>query len=169
LINATEDTSASTPSSPFGRIPSELLSQLSGRDLLQGMIDGRVPGPSIAKTMNFWLESVGDGQCVFVGNPTDAVLNPLGTVHGGWALTLIDSACGCAAHSTLPAGVGYSSLETKANMVRVIQPSTGRVTITGKVVSRGRQILTAEASIHDTRQRLLAHGTSTLIVLRPER
>lgn len=166
-MNGESGTPYSGPGDGFGPIAPELLAQMSGRQVLQAMIDRRLPGPTMARTMNFRLHSVGDGECVFIGEPTDGLLNPLGTVHGGWVLTLIDSACGCSAHSTLPAGVGYSSLETKANMVRPILPSTGSVTVSGKVISRGRQIITAEASVHDSRKRLLAHGTSTLIVLRP--
>jgi uncharacterized protein (TIGR00369 family) len=93
------------------------------------------------------------------------LLNPLGGVHGGWALTLIDSATGCAAHTLLPAGASYASVETKANFTRPIRQDTGRVRAEGRVVSRGRQIITAEARILDADKRLLAHGTSTLMVL----
>ena len=92
------------------------------------------------------------------------MLNPLGGVHGGWALTLIDSATGCAAHTLLPAGIGYATVETKANLTRPIRHDTGRVRAEGRVISRGRQIMTAEASILDTSGRILAHGTSTLMI-----
>ena len=92
------------------------------------------------------------------------MLNPLGTVHGGWALTLIDSATGCAAHTLLPQGVGYTTVETKVNFTRPIKHDTGRVRAEGRVVSRGRQIMTAEAACSISEGRLLAHGTSTLMV-----
>jgi uncharacterized protein (TIGR00369 family) len=153
----------------YGPIPLGLLATRPGIDLLRGMITGDVPAPPIARTMHMWLDSVSDGLAVFLAEPAEDLFNPLGTIHGGWVLTLIDSACGCASHSTLPAGVGYTSLETKVNMVRAILPSTGIVRIEGKVLARGRQILTAEAKVTDRRGRLLAHGTSTLIVLRPGR
>jgi uncharacterized protein (TIGR00369 family) len=92
-------------------------------------------------------------------------LNPLGIVHGGWALTLIDSACGCAAHTLLPAGDSYATIETKANFSRPIAEDSGRVRAEGRVVGRGRRIISCEARIVDAKGRLLAHGTSTLMVL----
>ena len=137
---------------------------MTGRETLQAMIDGKLPAPPISRTLNFILTEVGDGTCVFEGEPTAEFLNPLGGVHGGWALTLIDSVTGCAGHTTLPPGVGYASLETRANFSRAISPATGRVRATGKVISRGKQIMTSEGHIDDAQGRLLAHGTSTLMV-----
>jgi uncharacterized protein (TIGR00369 family) len=138
---------------------------LSGRELLQAGMDGHLPPASIAATLNFRLVEVGDGTAVFEGEPGAAHLNPLGSVHGGWALTLIDSACGCAAHSTLGAGVGYTTVETKVNFTRAIRPDGGVLRTEGQVVARGRTIITAEARIVDAGGRLVAHGTSTLMVL----
>ena len=140
---------------------------MSGKELLQAMIDGRLPGPPIAKTMSFWLVEVGDGFAVFEGDPGPHVLNPMGGVHGGWALTLIDSATGCAAHSLLPAGVGYATIETKGNLSRPITLDTGRVRAEGRVVSQGRQIISADARLLSQDGRVLAHGTSTIMVLAP--
>jgi uncharacterized protein (TIGR00369 family) len=140
---------------------------MSGKELLQAMIDGRLPGPPIAETMSFWLVEVGDGFAVFEGDPGPHVLNPMGGVHGGWALTLIDSATGCAAHSLLPAGVGYATIETKGNLSRPITLDTGRVRAEGRVVSQGRQIISAEARLLSQDGRILAHGTSTIMVLAP--
>lgn len=144
------------------------LRTLSGLEGLRLMIAGGHPPPSIASTLGFTLAEVDDGRAVFLGEPSDRILNPLGIVHGGWALTLIDSCTGCAAHTTLPAEVGYTTVETKVNFVRAILPSTGQVRAEGVVVARGRTIITAEGKITDSRGRLLAHGTSTLIVLRKE-
>ncbi|HZF42977.1 MAG TPA: PaaI family thioesterase [Sphingomonadaceae bacterium] len=138
---------------------------LSGRELLQAGMDGHLPPASIAATLNFRLVEIGDGTAVFEGEPGAAHLNPLGSVHGGWALTLIDSACGCAAHSTLDAGVGYTTVETKVNFTRAIRPDAGVLRTEGRVVGRGRTIITAEARIVDAGGRLVAHGTSTLMVL----
>jgi uncharacterized protein (TIGR00369 family) len=140
---------------------------MTGKELLQAMIDGRLPGPPIAETMSFWLVEVSDGFAVFEGDPGPHVLNPMGGVHGGWALTLIDSAAGCAAHSLLPAGVGYATIETKGNLSRPITLNTGRVRAEGRVVSQGRQIISAEAKLLSQDGRILAHGTSTIMVLTP--
>jgi uncharacterized protein (TIGR00369 family) len=137
---------------------------MTGRQMLEAMIAGRLPAPPIARTLSFWLVEVGDGRCAFEGETGPHLLNPLGGVHGGWALTLIDSATGCAAHTLLPAGVGYATVETKANFTRPIKHDTGRVRAEGRVVSRGRQIMSAEARILDSAGRILSHGTSTLMV-----
>jgi len=141
---------------------------MSGLEAMQALIRGEFAAPSIAAALDFTLAEVEDGRAVFEGEPSDRILNPLGLVHGGWALTLIDSACGCAGHTTLPAGVGYTSLETKVNFVRAITPQTGRVRAEGVVLARGRTIITADAKVTDANGKLLAHGTSTLLVMRPE-
>src|SRR5262245_23559052 len=99
------------------------IAAMSGLEALQAMVEGRFPPPSITLTMGFRLVAVEHGFAAFEGEPSDKLLNPLGAVHGGWALTLIDSACGAAGHTTLPPGVGYGTLETKANFVRPIAPS----------------------------------------------
>ena len=140
---------------------------MTGRDLLQAVIDGHLKGASIADSLTFELVEVGEGFVAFEGETGPHLLNPAGMVHGGWALTLIDSAAGCAAHSTLPAGVGYSTLETKVNFVRPIAIDTGRVRCEGRVINPGRQIITAEGTVKDAGGRLLAHGTSTLMILQP--
>ena len=152
------------PALNYGVATSADVAGLTGRQMLEAMIAGRIPAPPIAQTLSFWLAEVGDGTCVFEGDTGAHLLNPLGGVHGGWALTLIDSATGCAAHTLLPAGIGYATVETKANLTRPIRHDTGRVRAEGRVISRGRQIMTAEASILDTSGRILAHGTSTLMI-----
>jgi uncharacterized protein (TIGR00369 family) len=107
---------------------------------------------------------VGEGFAAFEGQPGPHLLNPAGGVHGGWALTLIDSVTGCAAHALLPAGTAYTTVETKGNFVRPITKDTGRVRAEGRVVSPGRQIMTAEARLLAPDGKVLAHGTSTLLV-----
>lgn len=146
----------------------EHLLSLSGLEAMKLLIAGGRAPPSIAVTLGFTLSEVDDGRAVFIGEPSDRILNPLGIVHGGWALTLIDSCTGCAARTTLPAGVGYTTVETKVNFVRAISPSTGPVRAEGRVLARGRTIITAEGALTDSRGRLLAHGSSTLMVLRRE-
>lgn len=142
---------------------------LSGLDILKGMIAGRFPAPTICQGMTFLLSEVEEGRAVFTGETSRNLLNPLGTVHGGWALTLIDSATGCAAMSLLPAGVSYTTVETKANFVRPIMADTGLVRCEAKCLARGRTIITAEATLIDASGKLLAHGGSTLMVLRHEK
>jgi uncharacterized protein (TIGR00369 family) len=147
--------------------PAEVAS-LTGKQILQGIIDGRLPHPPMSRSLSFWITEVGDGLAVFEGEPGEHLFNPMGGVHGGWALTLIDSACGAAGHTTLPAGVGYGTLETKANFVRAIAPTTGTLRCEGRVLAQGRTILTAEAKLTDAADKLYAHGTSTCMILRPE-
>ena len=100
---------------------------LPGKAILQGIVDGTLPQALISQAMTFWIVEVGDGFAAFEGEPGPHLLNPMGTVHGGWALTLIDSATGCAGLTLLPAGTGYTTIETKANLTRPITPGTGRV------------------------------------------
>jgi uncharacterized protein (TIGR00369 family) len=156
---------ASAPS--YGIASQEQMEGLSGLDMLRAMIAGRLPAAPIAATLGFRLTEVEEGRALFEGEPSPGLLNPLGSVHGGWALTLIDSATGCAVHTTLPAGVGYTTVETKANFSRPVAPEGGTVRCEGRVVTRGRQIATAEARLVDSGGRILAHGTSTLIILAP--
>ncbi len=143
----------------------EGMAEMTGRELMQALIDGKLPPPSIAETLSFRLVEVGDGYAVFEGETGPHLLNPLGTVHGGWVLTLIDSATGCAAHSLLPAGFGITTIETKANFTRPIYQDTGRVRAEARVVVRGRQIITAESRVVDANGRVLAHGSSTVMVV----
>lgn len=148
----------------YGVSSFEEIRDLTGLEMLQRMIAGELPRPPIGEPMNFRLAEVAKGRAVFEAEATAALLNPLGAVHGGWALTLIDSACGCAVHSELDAGVGYTTVETKVNFTRPIAPG-GRVRCEGQVLSRGRQIATAEAYLRSAEGKLLAHGSSTLIIL----
>jgi uncharacterized protein (TIGR00369 family) len=137
----------------------------SGRAYLEAMVAGEVPQPPIGATFGFFLTEIGDGHAVFEGETSEFLLNPLGTVHGGFALTLVDSATGCAVQTLLTEGVGYTTLETKANFVRPILIDTGRLRAVGRALHVGRTTATAEARIEDPQGKLYAHGTSTLLVL----
>lgn len=148
----------------YGLASHEQFERKSGIELLRAMIAGELPAPPISKALGMLLVEVEPGRAVFEGRPGPHLYNPLGSVHGGFALTLIDSATGCAVHTELDAGVGYTTVETKANMVRPV-PSEGIVRCEGRVLSRGRQIATAEAYLRSEDGKLLAHGTSTLIIL----
>ena len=142
---------------------------MTGLEFLRAMMEGRQPAPNMSETLGFRLVEVGEGKAVFAGEPGPGLLNPLGAVHGGWALTLIDSATGCAVHTTLPAGTGYTTVETKVNFTRAIAPDGGPVRCEGRVVTSGRRIATAEARLLSADGKILAHGTSTLMILEPRK
>ena len=142
---------------------------LTGKEVLQAIVDGRIPQAPISQAMTFWIVEVGDGFAAFEGEPGLHVLNPRGTVHGGWALTLIDSATGCACYSLMPADSGYATVETKGNLSRPILHDTGRVRAEARVIHQGKQIVTAEARVFTKADgKLLAHGTSTMMVLQQQ-
>jgi len=149
----------------YGLADPTAASTMSGRQLLQAIIDGKLPQAPISKTLSFWIVEVGDGFAAFEGDPGAHLLNPMGSVHGGWALTLIDSVGACAGHSLLPAGSGYTTIETKGNFSRPITQDTGRIRAEARVVAQGRQIISSEAKILAQDGRVLAHGTTTIMVL----
>ena len=151
----------------FGVASPEEIAGLTGLEMLEAVIAGELPAPPIAATLGFRLVEVAPGRAAFESEPGPHLLNPLGGVHGGVALTLIDSAAGCAVHTELPAGVGYTTVETKVNFTRPIAPDGSTIRCEGKVVTRGRQIATAEARLLSAEGKILAHGTSTLIILPP--
>ena len=139
---------------------------LDGLALMQAMLRGEVPYPPIAKTLGFMLVEAGRGRAVFQGTPRYEHLNPMGSVHGGWFATLLDSALGCAVHTMMPAGVGYTSLGLEAKYVRPISRDTGRVLCEANVLYRGRKQATAEATLTAADSgKLLAHGTATCMIL----
>ena len=138
----------------------------AGIEFLRALVDGTLPPPPIARTLGIALVEVDEGRAVFAFEPQEFHYNPIGAVHGGLALTLIDSATGCAVQSLLPAGVGYTTLETKANFIRAITVDAGIVRCTAEAVHVGRTTATAQARVEDGEGRLLAHGTSTLLIFR---
>lgn len=136
---------------------------MSGRELLQAGIDGGMQVP-IGATLGFQLVEVGDGRVVFEGEPSLKVYNPLGSVHGGYAAALLDSACGCAVHAALPAGQTYTTLELKISLHRGMSENTGLVRCEGKILTVGRRVGFSEARLTDSAGRLLASATSTLLI-----
>ena len=143
-------------------------SGMSGLEFWKAVFDGTLPAPPIAVTLNFTGEEVEEGRIAFVGEPGEYVYNPIGVVHGGYAMTLLDSAMGCAVHTTLAAGEAYTSLETSVNFVRPITSETGPVRCEGKVLHRGGRIATAEGRLTAQKTgKLLAHGTTTCLLMRP--
>ena len=119
----------------------------------------------MAELLGFALASVEHGEAVFKGRPARRHYNPLGTVHGGYAATLLDSALGCAVHSTLAPGEIYTTMEFKVHLVRAMTEEVGEVTAKGAIVHRGRRTATAEARLLDSEDRLFAHGTTTCMIL----
>jgi uncharacterized protein (TIGR00369 family) len=148
----------------FGLVPIETAASMSGLDLLKEMLAGRLPGPPIMQTLDFTLSEIENGRAVFEGTPRLMHYNPLGTVHGGYTATLLDSCMGCAVHSTLPKGVSYTTLEFKISLLRAVTSETGPVRAEGLIVSSGRRVATAEGKLTDGRGRLLAHATTTCLV-----
>ena len=139
---------------------------LSGLDYLRAIGDGRLPNAPIAELMGFDGLEAEEGGVVFSALPGEQHYNPIGVVHGGLALTLLDSAMGCAVHSTLPVGGAYTTLEVKVNFARAITRDTGRIVCEGTVVHRGRTIATAEGRVvAEATGKLLAHGTTTCMIM----
>lgn len=138
----------------------------TGLQLLTELLDGRLPPPPIANTMGFRLLEVAAGKAVFVGEPDESLYNPIGVVHGGFAMALLDSALGCAVHTTLAAAEAYTSLETKVNFIRPITLDTGSVRCEALVTHRGGRIATAEGKlVAEATGKLLALGTTTCLVM----
>jgi uncharacterized protein (TIGR00369 family) len=140
---------------------------MSGIAYLKAMQSGELPPPPIASLIGMALVEVSEGRVVFTAEPAEYHYNPLGTVHGGIAATLLDSAMGCAVQSLLPAGTGFTTLEIKVNYLRPITSATGTVTCEGKIIHLGGRVATAEARLTDATGKLYAHGTTTCILLRP--
>jgi uncharacterized protein (TIGR00369 family) len=138
---------------------------LSGADYVAGIIAGEVPPPPIAATLGFELVEAGEGRAVFACDPGEHLYNPIGSVHGGLAATLLDSATGCAVHTTLPAGVGYTTLDLHVTFVRPIGRETGRIVCVGEVLHAGRRMASAQGQLVDGTGRLLAHATATCLLL----
>lgn len=137
---------------------------MSGRDFLQALADGRLPPPPIANLVDFTLIEIGDGRVVLSLVPDESHYNPIGSVHGGVIATVLDTVMGCAVHSTLPAGRGYTTLEIKVNYVRAVVAGAGPVRAIGRVIHAGRQTAVAEATLVDGRDRTLAHASTTCLI-----
>jgi uncharacterized protein (TIGR00369 family) len=139
---------------------------MTGLDYMSAVVKGEMPPPPIAVTMRLRPVELEEGRVVFEGEPGEEHYNPIGVVHGGYAATLLDSALGCAVHTTLPAGVAYTSLGLEAKFVRPISRDTGRVLCEANVLYRGRKQATAEAKLTAAESgKLLAHGVATCMIL----
>jgi uncharacterized protein (TIGR00369 family) len=148
-------------------IPSaEAGARLSGLDYMRSVLAGEIPPPPIAVTLRMAVTQISDGRAAFEGEPGEEHYNPIGVVHGGYAATMLDSAIGCAVHTTLPAGVAYTTLTLEVKFVRPIGRGTGVVRADAEVLHRGRRQATAQARlVAASTGKLLAHGTGTCMIL----
>ena len=138
----------------------------TGLELMREIEKGNLPPPPIALTLGFRGVHFEEGRAVFEGQPDESVYNPIGVVHGGYAMAILDSAMGCAVHTTLAVGERYTTLEVKSNFVRPITVDTGRVRCEAKVLHRGATVATAEGRLLAVDSgKLLAHGTTTCLIV----
>lgn len=149
----------------FGCVDLKTATSMSGLEFLRGMMSGMFPAPPIAEVLNFLLVEAEAGRAVFEGIPSDRFRNPLGTVHGGWMATILDSALGCAVHSTLKSGQGFTTVDLAVSFVRAVHESTGKLRCEAKVIHAGGRIATAEGRLVDAAGKLYAHGTTTCLVM----
>jgi len=149
----------------YGTVSPERQKQMSGLEFVQGLADGTLPLNTMAETLRYDVAEAESGRVVVTAMPDRRHLNPAGTVHGGLAATMLDSCMGLAIHTTLDKGVGSTTLEFKISLVRPIMPETGLIRAEGVVLSCGRRVGTAEGRLTDGEGRLLAHGTTTCLIL----
>jgi uncharacterized protein (TIGR00369 family) len=135
-----------------------------GLDFLRACVAGELPAPPILKLTGGTLEEVGPGHAVVSLEPGEEHYNPIGSVHGGVLATFLDSAAGCAVHTTLDAGTGYTSLDLSIKFLRPVMVETGKIRAVGSVLNRGRRTALAEARLYDSADRLLAHATSSCLI-----
>ena len=148
----------------MSHLSAEALRTLSGLELIRGMFDGSQAPAGIARLLGFEGGDCGTGWVTFVGEPGPQHYNPLGTVHGGYAATLLDSCMGCAVHTTLAAGIGYTTIDMNVTYLRAMTAATGRVEARGEVVTSGRRVATARGTLTDARGKLIATATTSCLV-----
>jgi uncharacterized protein (TIGR00369 family) len=148
----------------YGTVDADRRKEMSGLEFVQGLADGSLPLNTIAETLGYDVSEAASGRVIITAEPSDRLLNPAGTVHGGFAATLLDSCMGLAIQSTLEKGVSSTTLEFKISLVRPITSDTGMLRAEGVVLTVGRRVGTAEGRITDSKGRLLAHGTTTCLI-----
>jgi len=154
----------STKTKRYGVVSSTDQAKLGGLEFVQGLVSGALPLNSMARTLGYDIVEASPGRVVVAATPTDALLNPAGTVHGGFAATLLDSCMGLAVWSATQRGSGSTTLEFKISFVRPITPDTGPVRAEGSVLTLGRRVGTAEGRLTDAAGRLLVHATTTCLI-----
>jgi uncharacterized protein (TIGR00369 family) len=142
---------------------------MTGIDLLRDIASGAHPSPTMAETLGMSIAEVEEGRVVFEATPTDRLLNPAGTVHGGFAATMLDSAMACAVHSTLPAGDAYTTVDLAVKLLKPIRPGSGTLRCEGRVVHVGGRVGTAEGRLVGLDGTVYATGTTTCLIMRGER
>lgn len=157
-------TGAAVADIQYGLVSPDDLKAYDGLGFLQGIVAGTLPQPPISELLGFHLIEAGQGRTVFEGLPEFRHYNPIGTVHGGFAATLLDSALGCAIFSTLQKGDAWTTLELKLNFVRALTKDTGPVRAQGRVIHRGRTVATSEGDLKDAAGKLYAHATTTCMI-----
>jgi uncharacterized protein (TIGR00369 family) len=148
----------------YGTVSPDQRKTMSGLEFVQGLADGTLPLNTIAQTLGYDVTEAVNGRVVVTAEPSGIHLNPAGTVHGGFAATLLDSCMGLAVQTTLEKGISQTTLEFKISLLRPITAETGMIKAEGIVLSRGRRVGTAEGRITDGAGRLLAHGTTTCLI-----
>ena len=148
----------------YGTVSADRRMEMSGLEFVRGLADGSLPLNTIARTLGYDVTEAVSGRVVVTAEPSDHLLNPAGTVHGGFSATLLDSCMGLAIQSTLEKGFSQTTLEFKISLVRPITSDTGEIKAEGVVLSRGRRVGTAEGRITVGKGRLLAHGTTTCLI-----
>jgi uncharacterized protein (TIGR00369 family) len=152
------------PSKTYGTVSAKQRKEMSGLEFVQGLANGSLPLNTIAQTLGYDIAEAESGRVVVTAEPGEHLLNPAGTVHGGFSATLLDSCMGLALQTTLEKGLAQTTLEFKISLVRPITPQTGPIRAEGVVLQRGRRVGTAEGRITDASGKLLAHGTTTCLV-----
>ena len=158
------DDKPAAPKIEYGVTPTHVMASMSGLDFVRAIFEGKLPAPPIMKNVEPFDSTAENGHVVFHSVPGFRHYNPIGSVHGGYAAILLDSAMGLAVHTALPAGTGYTTLEFKISFIKGMTEDTGPVRSEGKTLSVGRRAATAEARITDAKGRLLAHATTTCLV-----
>ncbi|MFT6456574.1 PaaI family thioesterase [Pseudophaeobacter arcticus] len=152
------------PELQFGLADPAVAATMTGLEQMQAIVAGRLPAPPIVETTSQWIHELAPGRITFLGDPHPRFLNPMGLIHGGWSMTLLDSALGCAVQSTLERGETYVSRGTEVKFIRPVLAQTGQVRCIAEVHSRGRSTATAAGRIEDATGRLLATGTTTCYI-----
>jgi uncharacterized protein (TIGR00369 family) len=148
----------------YGVVPPDALLSHDGLAFLKSIIDGTLPNPPMSELLGFHLVEASEGRAAFEGLPEFRHYNPIGTVHGGFAATLLDSALGCSIFSTLAKGEAWTTLELKINFVRALNKDTGPVRAEGRIIHRGRTLATSEGDLKDRAGKLYAHATTTCMI-----